>query len=222
MFPNIAAGRPRVSRWGMAQVRPYRGVDAPDRLAARRDQLLQAGLDLLGAAPDPSDITVRALCQRANLTPRYFYESFADKDEFIGAVFDTAIAALAATTQAAMAAARPDERTRACMADIVHTITADPRIGRLIFSTQVTNAVLVRKRHESTALFAMLSGQYAGSALALPANERITATAYFVVGGVAQAITAWLDGQVTLAAEALVEQLTALIEQLGRPRLFRD
>jgi AcrR family transcriptional regulator len=206
----------------MAQVRPYRGIEAPDRLAARRDQLLQAGLDLLGAAPEPVDVTVRAVCQRAELTPRYFYESFADKDEFIGTVFDTVIAALATTTQAAMAAAPPEDRTHACMADIVHSITGDPRIGRLVFSTQVTNAVLVRKRHESTALFAMLSGQYAGVTLALSANERLTATAYFVVGGVGQAITAWLDGQVTLTPEAMVDQLTAIIEALGKPRLFRD
>ena len=42
-----------------------------------------AGLDLLGGESDPDDLTVRAICRRAGLTVRYFYESFADKDEFV-------------------------------------------------------------------------------------------------------------------------------------------
>ena len=84
------------------------------------------------------------------------------------------------------------------MANIVRTIADDARIGRLLFSTQLANAVVVRKRAESSALFAMLSGQYAGDALRMPANDRIKAGAQFAVGGVVQTISAWLDGDVRL------------------------
>ena len=93
--------------------RPYRGVEAPERLAARRRRFLEAGLELLGGATDPGELTVRAICADAGLTARYFYESFTDKDQFVGAVFDGVVADVAATTQAAIAAA-PVQRADAC------------------------------------------------------------------------------------------------------------
>jgi AcrR family transcriptional regulator len=205
------------------RARPYGGVDAADRLATRRAKLLTAGLDLLGAdQDDAAELTVRGICRRAGVTARYFYESFADKDEFVGAVFDWVIADLAATTQAAVAAAPPEEQTRAGMANIVRTIGGDARVGRLLFSAQLANAVLVRKRVESGALFAMLSGRHVEDALRVPANDRIKAAAHFVVGGVGQTISAWLAGAVRLDPDQLIDQLASLLDELADPRLYRD
>jgi AcrR family transcriptional regulator len=167
-------------------------------------------------------LTVRAICRRAGLAARYFYESFADKDEFVSAVFDWVVADLAATTQAAVAAVSPREQTRAGMANIVRTIAGDPRVGRLLFNAQLANAVLVRKRVESSALFAMLSGQHVGSALRMPENDRIKAAAHFVVGGVGQTLSAWLAGQVRLTDEQLVDHLASLLDELADPSLYRD
>lgn len=205
-----------------SSARPYRGVEAAERLATRRNRLLAAGLDLLGAEQQNiSAVTVRGVCRSAGLAARYFYESFADKDEFVAAVFDWVIAELATTTQAAVAAVPGAEQTRACMADIVRTITEDPRVGRLVFSTQLADPVIVRKRAESSALFAMLSGQHVGHALQVPANERIKAAAHFVVGGVGQTISAWLAGHVQLEPDQLVDQLAALLDELAEPNLYR-
>ena len=201
--------------------RPYRGIEAAQRLASRRGRLLAAGLDLLGAdQQDISELTVRGICNRAGLAARYFYESFADKDEFVSGVFDWVIGGLAATTQAAVAAVPRPEQSRAGMANVVRTIADDPRIGRLLFSTHLANAVVVRKRAESSALFAMLSGQYAGDALHIPADDRIKAGAQFAVGGVVQTISAWLDGAVRLEQAELVEQLGTLLDALTNPKLY--
>jgi AcrR family transcriptional regulator len=201
--------------------RPYGGVGAADRLATRRASLLEAGLDLLGGEQSV-ELTVRAICRQAGLAARYFYESFTDKDEFVAAVFDRVIAELAATTQAAVTAAPADEQTRAGMANIVRTIAGDPRVGRLLFSAQPANAVLVRKRVESSALFAMLSGRHVENALRVPENDRIKAAAHFVVGGVGQTIGAWLAGDVRLRPEQLVDQLASLLDELANPNLYRD
>ena len=201
--------------------RPYRGVDAAQRLAGRRASLLEAGLDLLGSDVS-AELTVRAICRRAGVAARYFYESFTDKDEFVAAVFDWVIADLAATTQAAVAAAPLEEQTRAGMANIVRTIGGDPRIGRLLFSAQLANAVVVRKRVESSALFAMLSGKHVENALRVPENDRIKAAAHFVVGGVGQTIGAWLTGDVRLGPEQLVDHLASLLDGLADPSLYRD
>ncbi|WP_422742848.1 TetR/AcrR family transcriptional regulator [Mycobacterium sp. WMMD1722] len=209
----------------MAQVRPYRGVEAPERAAQRRLRFLQAGLDLLGSpeygiVDESAELTVRAICRRAGVTVRYFYEAFADKDEFVAAVFDWVINDIATTTQAAAATAGPRQRNRAVMTDIVRTVAGDPRVGRLLFSSKLSNAVVMRKRAESGALFAMLSGRHASTALQQTPNDRITAAAHFVVGGVAQTISAWLAGGVSLGRDELVDQLTAMIDQLSDPRLY--
>jgi AcrR family transcriptional regulator len=199
----------------MAQVRPDRGVDATERVAARRRRLLDAGLDLLGAAgKDPAELTVRAICSQATLGVRYFYESFTDKDHFVGAVFDSVIADIAATTQAAVVSAPPEEQARAAMANVVRAISADPRIGRLLFSVELSNTEIVRKRAESTALFAALLFAHAGAQGALD-NDHVKAASHFAVGGVGQTISAWLSAEIRLAQDELVDLLAALIDQLA-------
>jgi len=202
--------------------RPYRGVDGAERVAARRARLLSAGLDLLGSErQDISALTVRGVCNRSGLAARYFYESFADKETFVACVFDWVVAELAATTQAAVAAVPAPERSRAGMANIVRTVADDARVGRLLFSTQLADPVVVRKRAESSALFAMLSGRYAVDTLRAPANDRVKAAAHFAVGGVGQTISAWLTGDVGLGPDQLVDHLASLLEELTNPDLYR-
>ena len=201
----------------MAQVRPYRGVDAAERLAGRRRRLLEAGLDLLGAGDrDPADLTVRAICAKARLGVRYFYESFADKDDFTAAVFDNVVAEIAATTQAAVASAPPAEQARAGMANVVRAIAADARVGRLLFSVELSNTVIVRKRAESTALFAALLLAHAGT-LGAQDNDATKAAAHFAVGGVGQTVSAWLSGDLTLDDDQLVDLLAATLDMLATP-----
>ena len=52
---------------GMAQVRPYRGIGAAERLDQRRRRLVEAGLDLLGADSPETELTVRAVCKRSSV-----------------------------------------------------------------------------------------------------------------------------------------------------------
>jgi AcrR family transcriptional regulator len=199
----------------MAQVRPYRGVDAGERVAGRRRALLDAGLELLGAAgKDPAELTVRAICGQATLGVRYFYESFTDKDHFVGAVFDSVIAEIATTTQAAVASAPPEEQARAAMANIVRTVSADTRVGRLLFNVELSNTVIVRKRAESSALFAALLFAHAGAHGVLE-NDHLKAASHFAVGGVGQTISAWLAGDISLGHDQLVDALAAMIDQLA-------
>jgi AcrR family transcriptional regulator len=205
----------------MAQVRPYRGVEAAERLSERRRRFLEAGLDLLGGGQNPEELTIRAICRQAGLAVRYFYESFTDKDELVAAVFDWVIADIAATTQAAVTAVPLREYNQAGMGNIVRTIVDDPRVGRLLFSPHA-NPVLVRKRTESEALMAMLTGQSVLDTFGVPENERIKATAHFVVGGVVQTISTWLAGTVELSPDELVDQLTAILDAFVDPDLFKS
>ena len=200
----------------VTQVRTYRGIAAPQRLAERRRRFLEAGLDLLGATYD--ELTVRAICRSSGIATRHFYEAFTDKDEFVAAVFDSVIAAIATTTQAAVAAVPPAEQNRAGITNLVRTIGEDARIGRLLFDPQLSNAVLVRKRAELGGFFAVLAGQHAQTVLAQDESDQIKAVAHFIVGGVNQTIHGWLTGAIALSGDELIELLTALLDTFPDPR----
>ena len=199
------------------EARPYGGVQARERVAQRRRQLLEAGLDLLGGAGETTELTVRALCGRAGISARYFYESFTDKDQLVSAVVDWVIGDIAATTQAAVAAAPRAEQNRAGIANLVRTIAGDERVGRLLFDAQLSHPVLARKRAELGGVFAQLSGQHVRSSHDLPASESIDAVMHFVVGGVGQTISAWLAGDVRLDEEKLIGHLVRLVDRLSTP-----
>lgn len=172
---------------------------------------------------DPPELTVRGICAEAGLATRYFYESFADK----GRVHRGGIrlgGRDAGRQHTGRGRRGTNHGANPCggMSTIVLSIESDPRIGRLMFNSRLSNATVMRKRVESSALFAMLSGSMRRPCYsAAPASE-IKAGAQFVVGGVAQTISAWLAGEVRLDADELVDQLTALIDGLTRPRLYSE
>ena len=68
------------------QGRAYGGVSAEQRSAQRREKFLQAGLKVFGGQGFRAG-TVRVLCKEAGLTDRYFYESFADTEALLKAVY---------------------------------------------------------------------------------------------------------------------------------------
>ncbi|WP_284231402.1 TetR/AcrR family transcriptional regulator [Mycobacterium antarcticum] len=190
-------------------------MQARDRVAERRRRLLDAGLEVLGGPVQPTELTVRAVCTEAGISARYFYESFTDKDALVAAVFDRVIADLAATTQAAVAAAPPEEETRSGIANLVRAIADDTRVGRLLFSAQLSHPVLARKRAELGGIFALLSGEHVTTVSRLPHDESIKTVAHFVVGGVGQTLSAWVSGDIRLPQAQLVDRLTRIVDALA-------
>ncbi|MGH3726877.1 MAG: TetR/AcrR family transcriptional regulator [Mycobacterium sp.] len=195
--------------------RVYGGIEAPDRQAERRNRLLDAGLDLLTSGPAPK-LTVRGVCKHAGVVARYFYENFTDLDQLSAEVFDGIIGQVATTTQRAVDSAPLREKTAAGIANIVHTIAADPRIGTLLFSINPANSVIAQRRNTSWEVFAALSGQHLNKTYQLTNDEPMRAAAYFAVGGVGQTVAAWVSGQLKLSADELVDTLTRLLEPIRR------
>lgn len=66
--------------------RVYGGISREERVAQRREQFLNAGLEVFGTAGFRC-ATVRRLCSEAKLTDRYFYESFANIEALLIAVY---------------------------------------------------------------------------------------------------------------------------------------
>jgi len=69
-----------------ARARHYAGVSAEERQRERRDRLIEAAIALYGSQGYPT--TVKAVCETAGLTERYFYESFANSEALLIAAFD--------------------------------------------------------------------------------------------------------------------------------------
>jgi AcrR family transcriptional regulator len=101
----------------------------------RRDELVAAGVQLLGGPSGPA-VTVRAVCRQAELTERYFYESFADRDEFVRAVYDDVCAR-------AMSALTSATTPREAVEQFVALMVDDPVRGRVLLLAPAVEPVLV-------------------------------------------------------------------------------
>lgn len=84
--PPLAAPAPDATPAASATGRAYAGRDAQARAAARRARLVDAGIALFGTLGLRAT-TVRKVCEAAGLTDRYFYESFANVEALLRAVY---------------------------------------------------------------------------------------------------------------------------------------
>jgi len=197
----------------MSAPRPYRGLSLEQRRDLRRRALLETGLDCL-AADGLAGVSVRSICSGARLTPRYFYESFADLDELLVAAVDAVAAEVAAQSLAAIAAA-PDDLTaqvRAAVDAGYAVVAGDRRKANALLVAGAGHGPLRDRRQQ-------IIMQYAELALAnLPPLGRLTAvdrrraraTALFLIGGSAEVIVAVLSGSLRMSRASVVDQLTAL------------
>jgi AcrR family transcriptional regulator len=218
--PEAAEPGHRPTRAEGADRAPNRWVGVPpeDRPAERRTLLLDAAFELLGTA-GWAGTTVRAVCQRARLNPRYFYESFDDLDTLVVAVYDRLVEQLATEVMSAMADAPDDARsqTHAAMDRIIGFIDEDRRRGQVLYVEALGNEHLNRRRIETShALIAAVEQHAAERHGPLPPGEQIGRIgAALLVGGSSELVAAWLDGRIDVAREQLVEDATTLFLALG-------
>lgn len=126
--PTAVAGRRR-----------YRGVDAGVRVEERRRQLLDAGLECFGTHGYHA-VTVRELCTCAQLTERYFYESFRDREALFAAVYEDLTQRLRTDFVAAASSHAPDLRAmaRAGLEVFYRQLKKDPRMARMLMVEVLT------------------------------------------------------------------------------------
>jgi AcrR family transcriptional regulator len=202
-----------------ASLRTYGGVAGKERAAERRSQIMEAGLELLGAPDGVGELTVRGICRQTGLTARYFYESFSDREALTVAVYDQVVKELTAAVLDAVAAAphTAAEQTRAGLAMLVRQIAADPRHGRLLFSRALSSSPIVAARRvESTRWFVELFAAQVRAFYGVERAARVDVAAELLVGGLAQVLTSWLDGVLTIEEAELVDHCARLFLAVGR------
>lgn len=191
-----------------APTRAYRGMSAEDRIAARRERLLQAALEVYGTRGYTS-AGVKDICREAGLTDRYFYESFEDSAELLTAVFDLATSRLLADVQAALAQAPPGpaERAGAAIDAFVRALAANPGTARVIFVESAAAGAEV-ERHVRGVLrqFAEVVAVAARPYVAAEISDRMVEVgALSLVGAIERVMIEWSDG----ALEATIDELVA-------------
>lgn len=219
--PAVAAAAPERA----ALVRPYRGVPADARVADRRERLLAAALAEI-AAGGVATLSVRAICTRAGLTRRYFYESFGDLDALLLAAFDALHAEIADAIVGALARVREeaaaggagdaggevafDVRARAAIGAGLRVVLGEPAKARLLVAAGGDHGALAARRAEAVDAFATLV------AAELPRGaDRSPIAARMITGGLIEAVDAWLRGAVDLSEAELIDEAARLATALA-------
>jgi AcrR family transcriptional regulator len=113
--------------------RRYRGSAVEERRAQRRQQLIDAGIEVYGQNGYRHS-GVKQVCDAAGLTQRYFYESFAHSDELLIACYEQAARWMREDNMAAAKAAGKDKlvRSRAMLLAFFLRLKENPTIARLL------------------------------------------------------------------------------------------
>ncbi|QFU93410.1 TetR/AcrR family transcriptional regulator [Amycolatopsis sp. YIM 10] len=193
-------------------IRPFRGVSAEDRRATRREQLLEAALDVLGER-GRDGFTMTAVCRRAKLTERYFYESFANRDELLIALFDQLTRQMSEQILQAAETIPPaaDLTTQYAIAirPLISGLETDPRQARAYVEC-FTSDLLRAHRAKVVQTFASVITEQVLALSGTPLRARVEATALLLIGGIHEVLHSWLTGSVELTEDELVAEFAGI------------
>ncbi len=198
-----------------------------DRQAERRSLLIDAAFDLLGT-DGYAATTVRAVVERADLNPRYFYENFEDLDALLVAVYDRVVTDLGEVVLAAIEASHgePAAQAAAVVRGTVEFADADRRRGRVLYVEGLGNERLNVRRMEAGLGVVAFIERYASDQAGLMGQERGSrgpATGDYIsrvgatvlVGGFGQLLMDWLAGRLPIDKETLIADATEIFLALG-------
>ncbi|MFI6871784.1 TetR/AcrR family transcriptional regulator [Nocardia sp. NPDC050406] len=191
----------------MRPARSYGGVAADERMRGRREQLIDAAIEVM-AREGAGALTVRRVAAGAGLSTRFVYESFADLDDLTGAAFDLTARELAARLDTAVRDAPTERRARvtAVLEAIADFFLAQPAKGKFLSTKAYGHPGSARRRLERaedyTAGFAaVVAGLVPG---AHPDDRAVVLTARFLVAAYGETITAWAYDEMTYTRDEFV------------------
>jgi AcrR family transcriptional regulator len=205
--------------------RTYRGLSQRDRQATRREALLAAGLEIFGT-DGYGHSTVRNICDAAGLNQRYFYESFATREDLLTAVWLRIVAETRdATLTAVLGGATPSERVRAGLWAWWQVMLDDPRKARVltIEVIGVSESLELRRRELTNAFADFIIGQACEISGRRFSNSRLNMelAARSLVATTLNLVADWMRGDCEYTVEQLVDH-TAQMYLLAGEALFPE
>ncbi|RZQ65641.1 TetR/AcrR family transcriptional regulator [Amycolatopsis suaedae] len=190
--------------------RRYGGKSADQRQSERRNALVGAALEIW-QEQGWAAVTMRGVCARAALTDRYFYESFANRDELLATVWDQLrdeTLAMVLRTVAERADEPALDQLRAALHVVVHHINAEPARAQILFGDHAGSAVLEQRRRQTVQQATDILIDLAHRFLRDDTDEA-TFRIYVLlgIGGFVETMLAWRSGLIDADADALVDHL---------------
>jgi AcrR family transcriptional regulator len=196
----------------MSAKRAYGGVAADERRAIRRAALMEAALDLF-AKDGARGVSKRAICARARLNDRYFYEHFTDADAVIEAIVQDATVRGLEAVDAVSQEAAPDIRAQvqATAVAALDYLTSDPRLVQLLLRSH-TSEVLQQARLESARAIARAMAAMINKPTSSDAGELDSEmAAYALVSGAMEVIAGWLRGEFDASQDHIAAIVAGLL-----------
>ena len=134
--------------------RQFKGLSLAERKLARREKLIEAGIETYGTHGFFS-VTVKDVCNEAKLTERYFYESFKKSEELFQTIFLQLIESLQQNVMQAVmqASSDPKKMIEVGLSTLFTLIKNDPRMARIIY----IDAMLVQELHNHATIHETMS-----------------------------------------------------------------
>lgn len=180
--------------------RVYGGENQEERRARRRQQFLVAGLQVFGTLGYRA-ATVRTLCKQAELTDRYFYESFDTTEDLLMGVYHQQCDALELSVMQALArAVGAGDLMQGVEAglDAVFTHVSDSRVARVIWVEVMGVSPRVDKMYNDTmdrfANLVMTVARQRYPDLGIDSEDEIRMLGLAIAGAVSQCVLHWLLG----------------------------
>jgi AcrR family transcriptional regulator len=182
--------------------RRYGGQSQEARVQERREKLMHAAAALYGRL-GPAGASVTAICAEAGLTPRYFYESFANREALLLAVFRAVCERLLAQIGAAM---DPGEPALSGVRAFFRLLAEHPALARVF---------LVEAEHDDAEMRAVgraTMERFAG--MLMPEGQDVLAKAG-AIGAILRIARFWIEGGTREPADeiaALAQRFVAIGE----------
>jgi len=129
--------------------RQFKGLSMAERQQARREKLIEAGVEADGRHGFFS-VTVKDICNEAKLTERYFYESFKKSEHLFQTIFLKLIDQLQQNVMQAMmqVSSDPKKMIEAGLTALLTTLRDNPGMARIIY----IDAMLVQELHNQATI----------------------------------------------------------------------
>ncbi|WP_328290836.1 TetR/AcrR family transcriptional regulator [Nocardia aurantiaca] len=205
----------------MSAPKLWRGQTLQDRSGERRDQLLDRAFDLLGAG-GAGAVTMRAVTREANLSPRYFYESFDSRETLLAAVYDRTEGALRERLSAIAPGADPHAAIRTGLETCADFFEEDPRRARVLLREPLADDSLRRHITERTPAAVRALAPMLGSSaddLFASSDDTLATLGTALAGALTAVYLEWVDGHLAIGRDQLVDNAVAIVVSLLSPAL---
>ncbi|MGO4613296.1 TetR/AcrR family transcriptional regulator [Nocardia sp. 2YAB30] len=200
-------------------MRHWRGRSPADRVAARREQLIEACTELM-ATIGAAETSMRGVCRQAGLTERYFYESFPNLDALLTTVLDTVVVGARdrLLEELPHAPIERDAMFRHMVGVFTDYLVEDRRRGRIMFVESQATPVLMPHAHELIGLFTAPIALIIGASDSVPDEFDNALNASAIFGALAYLYPPWLDGEIPVPRKRFDEHAANVIERIATAR----